>query len=78
MTDNKLPENIENKDPSSMSTIELRKTHEKLWEIIEEKELINEDSISDKKSIGKMRNLMKKIIKERVDRQREEVGRSPE
>ena len=78
MTDNKLPENIENIDPSSMSTIELRKTHEKLWEIIEEKELINEDSISEKKSIGKMRTLMKKIIKERVDRQREEVGRSPE
>ena len=78
MTDNKLPENIENIDTSSMSTIELRKTHEKLWEIIEEKELINEDSISEKKSIGKMRNLMKKIIKERVDRQREEVGRSPE
>lgn len=78
MPDNKLPENIENIDPSSMSTIELRKTHEKLWEIIEEKELINEDSISEKKSIGKMRNLMKEIIKERVDRQREEVGRSPE
>lgn len=78
MTDNKLPENIENIDPSSMTTIELRKIHEKLWEIIEEKELINEDSISEKKLIGKMRNLMKEIIKERVDRQREEVGRSPE
>ena len=65
-------------DGKNLSISELRKIHEKIWEIIQEIEFESEDDNDENKDIEYLRNIMKKVIDERVERQREEVGRSPE
>lgn len=71
-------EDFKNINPSNLSISELRKIHEKIWEIIQEIEFESEDDNDENKDIEYLRNIMKKVIDERVERQREEVGRSPE
>ena len=71
-------EDFKNINPSNLSISELREIHEKIWEIIQEIEFESEDDNDENKDIEYLRNIMKKVIEERVERQREEVGRSPE
>lgn len=78
MTEKNNYEDFKNINPSNLSISELRKIHEKIWEIIQEIEFESEDDNDENKDIEYLRNIMKKVIDERVERQREEVGRSPE
>ncbi len=78
MTQKNNYEDFKNINPSNLSISELRKIHEKIWEIIQEIEFESEDDNDENKDIEYLRNIMKKVIDERVERQREEVGRSPE
>ena len=78
MTQKNNYEDFRNINPSNLSISELRKIHEKIWEIIQEIEFESEDDNDENKDIEYLRNIMKKVIDERVERQREEVGRSPE
>ena len=78
MTQKNKYEDFKNINPSNLSISELRKIHEKIWEIIQEIEFESEDDNDENKDIEYLRNIMKKVIDERVERQREEVGRSPE
>ena len=78
MSEKKNYEDFKNINPSNLSISELRKIHEKIWEIIQEIEFESEDDNDENKDIEYLRNIMKKVIDERVERQREEVGRSPE
>ena len=78
MTQKNNYEDFKNINPSNLSISELREIHEKIWEIIQEIEFESEDDNDENKDIEYLRNIMKKVIDERVERQREEVGRSPE
>jgi len=78
MSEKKNYEDFKNINPSNLSISELREIHEKIWEIIQEIEFESEDDNDENKDIEYLRNIMKKVIEERVERQREEVGRSPE
>ena len=78
MTQKNNYEDFKNINPSNLSISELRKIHEKIWEIIQEIEFESEDDNDENKDIEYLRNIMKKVLDERVERQREEVGRSPE
>ena len=78
MSEKKIYEDFKNINPSNLSISELREIHEKIWEIIQEIEFDSEDDNDENKDIEYLRNIMKKVIDERVERQREEVGRSPE
>ena len=78
MTEKNNYEDFKNINPSNLSISELREIHEKIWEIIQEIEFESEDDNDENKDIEYLRNIMKKVIDERVERQREEVGRSPE
>ena len=78
MSEKKNYEDFKNINPSNLSISELREIHEKIWEIIQEIEFESEDDNDENKDIEYLRNIMKKVIDERVERQREEVGRSPE
>ena len=78
MSEKKIYEDFKNINPSNLSISELREIHEKIWEIIQEIEFESEDDNDENKDIEYLRNIMKKVIDERVERQREEVGRSPE
>jgi hypothetical protein len=78
MTQKNNYEDFRNINPRNLSISELRKIHEKIWEIIQEIEFESEDDNDENKDIEYLRNIMKKVIDERVERQREEVGRSPE
>lgn len=78
MSEKKIYEDFKNINPSNLSISELREIHEKIWEIIQEIEFESEDDNDENKDIEYLRNIMKKVIEERVERQREEVGRSPE
>tara|TARA_Y100001936_G_C15711575_1_gene476231 strand:+ start:119 stop:355 length:237 start_codon:yes stop_codon:yes gene_type:complete len=78
MSEKKIYEDFKNINPSNLSISELREIHEKIWEIIQEIEFDSEDDNDENKDIEYLRNIMKKVIEERVERQREEVGRSPE
>ena len=78
MSEKKNYEDFKNINPSNLSISELREIHEKIWEIIQEIEFDSEDDNDENKDIEYLRNIMKKVIEERVERQREEVGRSPE
>ena len=78
MTEKNNYEDFKNINPSNLSISELRKIHEKIWEIIQEIEFESEDDNDENKYMEYLRNIMKKVIDERVERQREEVGRSPE
>ena len=78
MTQKNNYEDFRNINPSNLSISELREIHEKIWEIIQEIEFESEDDNDENKDIEYLRNIMKKVIEERVERQREEVGRSPE
>ena len=78
MTQKNNYEDFKNINPSNLSISELRKIHEKIWEIIQEIEFESEDDNDENKDIEYLRNIMKKVIDERVERQREEIGRSPE
>ena len=78
MTQKNNYEDFKNINPSNLSISELRKIHEKIWEIIQEIEFESEDDNDENKDIEYLRNIMKKVIDDRVERQREEVGRSPE
>ena len=78
MTQKNNYEDFRNINPRNLSISELRKIHEKIWEIIQEIEFESEDDNDENKDIEYLRNIMKKVIDERVERQREEVGRSPD
>ena len=78
MSEKKIYEDFKNINPSNLSISELREIHEKIWEIIQEIEFESEHDNDENKDIEYLRNIMKKVIEERVERQREEVGRSPE
>ncbi len=78
MTQKNNYEDFRNINPRNLSISELRKIHEKICVIIQEIEFESEDDNDENKDIEYLRNIMKKVIDERVERQREEVGRSPE
>ena len=66
MTQKNNYEDFKNINPSNLSISELRKIHEKIWEIIQEIEFESEDDNDENKDIEYLRNIMKKVIDERV------------
>ena len=74
MNCHQLPKDLNQLNPGLMSTNELRKTHDTLWELIVEKE--SEETQTDIviSEIEKMRSVVKKILAERLERQRDEGG----
>ena len=69
MTQKNNYEDFKNINPSNLSISELRKIHEKIWEIIQEIEFESEDDNDENKDIEYLRNIMKKVIDDRVERQ---------